>query len=190
MKDPRPLVQHVYEMQVEDYLNKMRTSGYRPSIEAALFKSLHTESIVRLFDDPLQNKYINYYSHYEDYSVYFPSQVYHFFDMRHEVVLENHLTQGEEIPPCTMYIDDPDQAVRDSLLSICSQIFTHQPVTDLEMEFVTCNSLEAPRLIKPVTVRLYQCKFPEDFMQILLHQRNFTESGAELHESRTFRVTS
>ena len=132
-----------------------------------------------------------------DTTVYFPSQVYHFFRMRHEVVLENHLTDSEEIPPCAMYIDDPDEAVSDSLLSICSQIFTHQPVADLWMWYVTCNSLEAPRLIKPRTVRLHECKFPEDFMQILLRQLIECHCGETLQRleltwmiSGTFRVAS
>ena len=173
MKDSRPLVQFVYEMQVEDNLNKMRTS-YGPSIDADLFRSLHTESSARLVDHPLHNEYINYYDHDVDDSdttpVYFPSRVYHFQWMRREVVLENHLTQGEEISPCAMYIWSPNETMSDSLLSICSEIFTHQPVTDLRMEHVTCNSLEAPRLIKPATVHLYHCKLPKDFMQILLRQ--------------------
>ena len=177
IKDSRPLVQYVYEMQVEDYLNKMRTT-HNPSIDNDLLTGLQAESSVRLVDDPLHNKYINYYDHDEDElkkrpfdtTVYYPSQVYDFYWMRCEVVLENHLIQGEEIPPCAMYIYWPDEAVSDSLLSTCSQIFTHQPVTDLYMDGVTCNSLEAPRLIKPRTVYLWSCKLPDDFMQILLHQ--------------------
>ena len=40
MKDSRPLVQHVYEMQVEDYLDEMRT-GDNPYIDVDLFKWLH-----------------------------------------------------------------------------------------------------------------------------------------------------
>ena len=175
MKDSRPLVQYVYEMEVEDYLNEMRT-GVEPGIDPDLFKSLQAESSARLVDHPLHNKYINYY-HHDKYgdptdtkAVYFPSRLYDFWSMSHEVVLGNHLTDEEEIPPCVMFIYDPDEAVSDALLSICSQIFTHQGVTDLRMEYVTCNSLEAPRLIKPVTVYLYQCKFPEGFMQILLRQ--------------------
>ena len=177
MKDSRPLVQRVYEMQVEDYLNEIRTSGL-PSIYDNLFMGLHTESRVRLVDDPLHNKYINYYFHRKDEEkkrpfdttpVYFPSRLYHFYSMTHEVVLEDHQTQGEEIPPCAMYIHHPDEAVRDSLLSICSQIFTHQPVSDLWMEEVTCNSLTPPRLTKPGTVILSQCEFPDGFVKIL-HQ--------------------
>ena len=58
MKDSRPLVQYLYEMQVEDYLNKMRTggggilTGDDLSIDTNLFSSLHTESSVRLVDHP------------------------------------------------------------------------------------------------------------------------------------------
>ena len=81
--------------------------------------------------------------------------------------MEDHQTQAEEIPPCAMSISWPDEAV---LLSICSQIRKHQPVTDLRMEYVTCNSLEAPRLTKPGTVYLSWCKLPEDFIKILLRQ--------------------
>ena len=175
MEDSRPLVQHVYEMQVEDSLNKMRTS-VNPSIDDDLFKSLHAESTVRLFDHPLHNKYINYYNHewdkykkrpFDTAPVYFPSQVYHFNWMRHGVVLKNHFTQGEEIPPCAMYIINPDEAMRDTLLLTCSQISTHQPVTDLRMYDVTCNSLTPPRLTKPGTVLLSQCEFPNVFEKIL-----------------------
>ena len=179
MKDSRPFVQYVYEMQVEDYLDRMRTSD-RPSIDDDLFESLQAESLVRLVDHPLRNKYINYYDHLrgdlDTTPVYFPSQVYHFWEMRRGVVLEKHLT--EEIPPCAMYIIDPDEAV----LSICSQIFTHQPVTDLRMWFVTCNSLEAPRLIKPRTVDLFWCELPGDFMQILLRRLIECHCGETLQE--------
>ena len=168
MKDSRPLVQFVYEMQVEVYLNEMR-SRVRLSIDADLFRGLQAESSVRLVDDPLHNKYINYCLG-GDTTVYFPSQVYHFDWMRHGVVLEKHLIQGEEISPCAMFIRRPDEAVMDSLLSICSQIWKHQPVTHLWIFDVTCNSLEAPRLTKPQTVNLSFCKFPEDFIKIILSQ--------------------
>ena len=170
MKDSRPLVQFVYEMQVE-----------RGRIDADMFKWLQAESSVRLVDHPLHNKYINYCKG-TDTTVYFPSQVYHFKEMRHEVVLEKHVIQGEEIPPCAMIILNPDEAVRDSLLSICSHISKHQPVTDLFVRFVTCNSLQAPRLIKPRTVHLSLCKFPEDFMENLLRQLIECHCGETLQE--------
>ena len=174
MKDPRPLVQHVYEMQIEDYLDELRTSDYVPPIDADLFKLLHAESTVGLFDDPVHNKYINYYDHVkgdpDTTPVYCPSRIYQFSNIRHEVVLKNHLTQREEIPPCAMYIRGPDEAVSDALLSTCSEISTHQGVTDLHMDFVTCNSLKVPRLINLQCLHLYCCKLPDDFVEKILRQ--------------------
>ena len=132
MKDPGPLVQHVYEMQVEFYLNKMRTGGDDPSIDTDLFKSLHVESTVPL-PHPLHNRDINYYNHFVDDSmkrppdttpVYWPSQVYHFHDMRHEVKLDHH-TERKEIPPCAIYIHISGKPESNPLFSICSEISKH-----------------------------------------------------------------
>ena len=192
MKDPRPLVQHVYEMQVEDYLSEMRTSGIYPSIAAGLFKSLHTEYIVRLPHDPFHNKYINYYKHHptdgdpsDTRPVYWPSRVYHFEYISHKVELDRH-TEEEEILPCAMYIWEPDEAMTDSLLSICSEISKHQAVTDLRISFVTCNSLEAPRLLNPVTVYLSYCELPDDFVEKILRQ--LKGSGESLQRLRLSRM--
>ena len=104
MKDPSPLVQFVYEMQVEHCLYEMRT-GEDPYIDTDLFKWLEREATVRLFDDPLHNKYINYYNHDEDERmkrpssiVYFPSKIYHFWYMKEDVVLCECKAQRAEIP--------------------------------------------------------------------------------------------
>ena len=170
MKDSRPFVQHVYEIQTEEPL---------VPIDDDLLKLLYAESSVRLVDDPLHNKYINYYNHDEDERkkrpsdttpVYFPSGLYHFSNMKHEVVLEDHLTQGEEIAPCAMFIRYPREAVTDTLLSICSKIWRRQPdqgVTDLYMKGVTCNWLETPRLIKPQMVYLNECLLPDIYVKQL-----------------------
>ena len=178
MKDPRPLVQYVYEMQVEYYLMVIRTSGViHLPIDPHLFKWLHAESTVPL-PHPLHNKYINYYDHLGDErkkrpldtaQVYWPSRVYHFINMRHKVELDRH-TEGEEFPPCAMLIYDPDEAVSDSLFLICSEIFKHQAVNHLYMVDVTSNSLEAPRLTNPRVVSLVECKLPYDFVEKILRQ--------------------
>ena len=89
MKDPRPLVQHIYEMEVEVYLNEMRTGHclLSPSIDAELFRSLHTESTVQL-PHALHNNYINYNNHKyggdhtDTTPVYWSSIIYHFMAMR------------------------------------------------------------------------------------------------------------
>ena len=183
MKDPRPLLQHLYEMQVDKYLNQMRT-GHRPSIDTDLLKSLHAESTIQLVNDPFRNQYINF--NYFDLwmfddtrQVYWPSRVYDFNHMTRKVELDHH-TEEEEIPPCAMFIDEPNKSVRDSLLSTCSEIFKHQAVTDLYMYWVICDSLEVPRLIKPVSLHLLQCALPVGFMEKILRQLIESRCGESL----------
>ena len=142
MKDPRPLLQHFYEMQVE----------HGPCINADLFDSLHTESTVQLFDDPLHNKYINYYEHWNDFKmrrpidttpVYYPSRLYEFRSLREEVVLGKYKRPKAEIPECAMYIYQPIEKVTKSLLSKCRKISKRQAVTDLRMVYVIYDNVTA-----------------------------------------------
>ena len=178
MKDPRPLINYLYEMQVEEYLSKMRSSG-RPSIDADLFQSLHDESTVKLPDHPLHNQFINFYNHREDdrekrprdTTLYFPSRVYHFRDIKEVVVLENHLSMAAKTPNCTMSTRWPREAIRDLLLS-CSEIFKQQPVTALYMFGVTCHdsSLTALRMINPQVLHLWECNLPPNYVESLIQQ--------------------
>ena len=131
MKDSRPLVQFIYEMQIE---------AGPLSIDADLFKWLHAESAVRLVDDPLHNKYINYYNDLDDghkkrpydiTAINHPCKIYHFGWMKEDVVLGEYKEQGAEIPECAMFIFKPNETVTKSLLSTCRTISEHQPITDL-----------------------------------------------------------
>ena len=198
MKDSRPLVHFLYEMQVEDYLNDMRTGagGYDPLIEADLFRSLHNESTVRLFDDPLHNKYFNYYCHdvYErmkrasDTIVYFPSTIYHFMNMKEDIVLGEYKEQRAEIPECAMYIFAPNERVTRSLLSKCRMISEHQAVTDLWMWGVHCHDAteaEAPILSKDSqSLFIDSCKFSSSFLRNILQQLHncVTLTNLELYD--------
>ena len=188
-EEPEPLVHHVYEMQIEDYQYEMRV-GRIPLIDTNLFKSLDTESTVRLFDHPLHNKYINYFSYLWDYEIwksryttlFFPSRLYHFFEMREEVKLEDHLNEVTEIPPCTVYIHNPGYAVKNALLATCGKIWRHQAVTDLYMEGGTIEypTLEAPKMINPVSLILSHCNLPEHFLSSILHQLKGSEESLHL----------
>ena len=155
MKDPRPLVQHVYEMSVEYFLYWMRAGYNHPEIDTDLFWSLHAESTVQL-PHPLHNKYINYYDHdADDYvkrpldttPVYWPSRLYNVRFMKRKVTLGKYKKQGTEIPECAMHILRPDQMVEKHLFSMCQEISKHQAVTDLRMARVDYNDItetEAP----------------------------------------------
>ena len=172
MRDSRPLVKFLYEMQVEGYLNMMRT-GFRPSIDADLFESLQAESRVRLFDHLLHNKYINYYDHSEDEdkkrpfditAINHPCKIYHFEAMKEDVVLGEYKEKRAEIPQCAMYIDTPYKTVTKSLLSTCWAISEHQAVTDLLMGNVYCDDAteaEAPILSRNIrSLHISFCKLP------------------------------
>ena len=134
MKDPRPLVQHIYEMQVEDYLNQMRTSGGDdlPSIDTDLSKSIRAECTDRLFDDPLHNKYINYYDHSEDKRIRRPrdttpvktlSKLYVFRYLKEDIPCGIELA---ETPECAVTIASSDRV--GCLSVICRTIWYYQKV--------------------------------------------------------------
>ena len=55
MKDPRPLVDHVYEMYVDHYLRMLRIGGGYPRRDDYLFQSLYHESSIPLPGSPLHN---------------------------------------------------------------------------------------------------------------------------------------
>ena len=182
MKDSRPLVQYVYEMQVEEYLNEMRAGG-PPLIDADLFKSLHAESSARLVDHPLHNKYINYYDHGEDErkkrpsditAINHPCKIYYFRHMEEDIVLGEYKEQRAEIPECAMFIQYPDEMVTKSLLSTCRTISEHQPVTDLWLWNVRCRDAteaEAPILSRNIQSLLIGfCKLSSSFMRNILQQ--------------------
>ena len=178
MKDSRPLVQFIYEMQVEDYLYEMRTGfGRLPSLDVDLLESLHNESTVRLVDDPLHNKYINYYDHeYDeptDTTPVYPSRLYHFQFMRKDIVLGEY-KDSTEIPECVMYMFEPDEIVTKSLLSKCRMISEHQAVTDLWIGGVRCDDAteaEAPLLSRNIqSLYINHCQFLSSFMRNILRQ--------------------
>ena len=186
MKDPRPLIQHIYEMQVEDYLNDMRISDdalHVPSIDADLLKALQAESSVRLVDHPLHNKYINYYDHskdermkrpYDITAIDHPCKIYHFQDMKEDVVLGEYKEQGAELPECAMFIFKPNETVTKSLLCKCRTISEHQAVTDLVMFKVYCDDAteaEVPILSRNIrSLYIYSCHLSPSFMRNVLQQ--------------------
>ena len=180
MKDPTPLIQHIYEMQIEDYLSMMRTGGIL--IDTDLFRSLYSECTVPFPDNPLHNTFINYYNHRNDdnmkrprdTSFHFPSRVYHFDNMKKVPTLDDIKEQEAEIPECAMMIFNPVKSVMESLISQCQMISEQQPVTDLFMHRVYCDTMaprEALKLSKSIqSLTLCNCGLPTSFMRDILQQ--------------------
>ena len=180
MKDPRPLVHYVYEMQIVDYLNKMRIGG-NPSVDKNLFKSLYTETRVALPDHPLHNRYINYFNHKEDdrkkrprdtTSIYVPSRLFVFHGLLEDVTSEK--LGNTKIPECAMSIQEPSTAVSKSLLTTCFRICKDQPVTDLRMtkvdkpDHLDSNGFNLSKNIKSMNIR--ECQLSHEVQNHLLQQ--------------------
>ena len=177
MKDPRPLVDHCYEIQIEDYVNGMSTGSLHPlSIDADLFKSLHTESTLELPGDPLHNKYINYYKYRDEREEKrpFSSRLYVFNYMQEGVVLRDRLPEATQIPECTMYVCYPDEVAVSNILQTVCNISNYQRVTNLFMYDIDCTNLtaaEAPILsTNTQTLVLYSCDLHESYLRNMLRQ--------------------
>ena len=189
MKDPRPLVQHLYEMQVEYYLDEMR-AGYDlyGTLDPNLFWSFHTESTVPL-PHPLHNQYINHYDHNEDDTdttpVYWPSRLYLFSDMRHEVVLGKHKDNTGQVPECAMRVITPKGMLTKTLLSKCRMISEHQPVNNLELahiDYDDATDAEVPMLSRNIqSLIIESCLLSSSFKRNILRQLHNCVALRNLH---------
>ena len=80
-----------------------------------------------------------------------------------------------ELPVCTIYINNPIQALTEKLLKTCSWISDHQAVSDLRMKAVRCEYLtvlDAPIKMSrnPQSVCLRHCALPHNFSWSTLRQ--------------------
>ena len=185
MKDPRPLVDHVYQMQVEAKLNGMRRIGGFENIRfsSELFRSLYVESPDELLDHPLHNKHINYYDHEEDDEmrgtrdttpVFIPSSYYEFSNVK-EDVQHNKLDSADQVEWGLSICNPMDQDVTQTLLKICEKICSQWPVTDVEMLGVKITkfpvTVEAPIMSAHArSLTVYFCTLPVGFLKNILHQ--------------------
>ena len=197
MEDPRPLVDHVYQIWIQRELKWMRSSYWfeegRKQLrdegtdveDPSLFQALYVESAVPLPEHPYQNIFHNYYNHKQDddkerprndLPVYVPSRLYEFRNIRADVRCDpESVKQWEvkEVPTCSLVIVQPDAQVTDTLLSTCHLITQFQAVTDLWIQKVKCEDLsaEAPVISRnALSVNLAECDLPVAFLRSILQQ--------------------
>ena len=169
-------------MQIEDSLNGMRThvGVIAESIDTDLLKWLQAESIVRLFDHPLHNKYINYYNHSNDDMNARPrdttpvktlSKLYVFSYLREDIACNIELAdQGAETPQCAVRIESSDRV--GCLSVICRTIWYYQKVSDLytwDVSFLDFRDVPI-RSEEPRLVYLDGRYFPNDFVEKIRRQ--------------------
>ena len=174
MKDPRPLIDHIYLMFIDEFLDVMRTDGDRyPSIDKEFFKWLFNESTIPLPNHPLHNHYINYHHgnrcnpclHTQ------PSRLYYFTWLRENFICN--VKPDAEILDCALWMYCPNEAVTNSILTKCHMISTHQAVTDMYMKNVRCHDMttaQVPMLRNVKSLCLDTCDLPVNCLRNILSQ--------------------
>ena len=199
MADPRPLIEHAYEMWIERWLNRMRFDQVDHQAEGRLeaedkdteslklFNSLEAESQVHLDWNPYHNEYINRYDHRADdfqkrprdtTSVYSPSRVY-LFDCINTILTvgtedKKEGVERQKAPECAMRIYQPDPSLQHSVLTICEQICQKQTITDLCLIGLYLRDFKDASIFKmsknAKSFVLFDCELHADFLRSLLHQ--------------------
>ena len=199
MENPKPLVNHIYDIFVDTELARLRSSlwdeeaeklemeletlGKNPQ-DLTLFKSLFFESTVSMSMDVYHNQFVNIYQHMNDdendrprdiKDVQVPSRLYLFSFIQESINgISLNPRSNEEIPECAVVILQPLPYVTKSLFALCHQISECQSVTDLYMLNVISNDLTASET--PIFSRqakslwLWECKLPPPFVRDILRQ--------------------
>ena len=190
MKDPRHLVDHVYQLYIQWQLSDLRldigfSDGDQNLQDLSLFDSLYKESKIPLTDHPQRNKYINILFHREDdeegrlrqTKISVPSRLYMLSieeDITYDIEAYRQRKESEEIPECAMIIGfDPPLAK--SLFATVYKISQHQPITDFMMEHSECDDLteniQAPIMSKDArSLNNRSISLPEPFWRSIICQ--------------------
>ena len=180
VKDPRPLLDYIYDMKIDDYLDCMRGRDRFPKIQEDLFKTLYAESVGPLPGHPLHNRYINYYQHVpvvdkDTTPVHTASKLYEFSGIKKQIPWDMEYTGHEsEVQECAMSIQHPVAAVTKNLLSISRVISKYHPLTDLCLNRVVCDQLTEPDVFNlsenAQSVKLSYCKLPYEVLSHMMQQ--------------------
>ena len=174
MKDPRPLVQRVYEMQVEHGgLIDICSSRFRlnPQFDWLMIRCTTNTSTTTTTSRMRGRRDTP-----DTTLVYFPSRLYNFHWIQEDVALGEHKEHGAEIPECAMFIIWPDKMVTKSLLSKCRTISEHQAVIDFQMKHVHCGDAteaEAPILSRNNrSLHIYSCNLSTNVLALSISGYN------------------
>ena len=159
MSDPRPLIEHVGEMLVEQEVFTCRvdidleTKAHlknkgKDILLLNLMRSLYAEAEVVLQDEPHHNKMFNFYSHKQDdlckrprdiSPIQIASKLYLFEFVKQSLRNCNisELVGGQN---CHIVIRDIHESTAENVLSVCHAITQHQPVDDLWIKRLYCES--------------------------------------------------
>ena len=162
MSDPRPLIEHVGEILVkretliarcgEDQRETQLVTMGKSVLLLNLIRSLNAEANVPLESYPHHNKMFHFYSHIQDdmcgrardiTPIEIPSQLYA-FEFLQEYVPQYNIKMCKNIHKnCVVKISDAPSSAANSLLITCREISQNQPITDLWIHKLHCDSSHA-----------------------------------------------
>ena len=182
MKDPTPLMNHVYEMYIEyvcnwnsnddtEIVRQLHAEGKHPS---DLFRSMYSESTIPLSGRPGNNQNI-YWNSMHKGDIDTPSKLYVFNCVREDDVPDVKLKEeSDEIPECILWIKNPDAAATKTLMVRCCKISRCQPLKLLIMSDVYCEDwtpAEQLTISKSVqSMAIINCYLDLNFWKNILHQ--------------------
>ena len=162
MSDPQPLIEHVGEMLVErEKINvrigydqretQLSTMG-KSALLLNLIRSLYAEANLSLESKPHHNEMFNFYSHRQDVlcgrvrdttPIEIPSELYTFESLREYAPQYNIKNSGKIYKNCVVRIIEIPCSVANSLLLTCREISQNQPITDLFIQRLHCDTSRA-----------------------------------------------
>ena len=190
MDDPTPLVDHVFELEIDRVLNMLRYGRDVEEDEEKLrrlgktvndmnfFKSLYKESSITLAGTAFHNQHINFYIKGDISPVYIPSRLFQFHNVEKDIRSLTLLQKGKEnvtieVGDSIFLCSDPGEAAT----TLCHQIriiSQLQPISDMWMFDINCNDLENTDVFnmsnKVRSINLWNCAFPALTLDHILHQ--------------------
>ena len=168
----------------ERKLTHLRTMG-KNVLLLNLMRSLYTEANVPLEIKPHHNEMFNVYSHRQDdmcgrprdtTPIEIPSQLYAFHSLREYAPHYNVKKWTKIHTNCIVEISDAPSSVANSLLLTCRDISQNQPITDLNIHKLHCDTSQAVpaevlNLSKTVqSIIITDSRLPRNLMEHLISQ--------------------
>ena len=177
MKDPTPVVNHVYELFLEYVYdrfsprNEILSQGKDP---CDLFRSIYREARIPLNRLPGYNHYI-YWNDMHKGDIHTASKLYLFNAMNKDDVPDVKFTNGsDEAAECMLWIEKPDEDATKTLLATCCKISRRQQVNLLIMSHVHCEELtpeDTLTMSKSIqSVAVSDSDFPLNFWKHIFNQ--------------------
>ena len=194
MSDPTPLVGYVYELWIDENLDKVRYHDDGSLVDEKLFKSLYSEA-KQLPGDALNNPWINWSEYSDETPIFIPSRFYGFKEMREEVVCyTEHGREERKIPECEVFVHmdlyrQPAPVVAASILHACQTICQRQKITDLWICDFKCDDMTLTCVFslspKVQSLHLVRCDLPPDVTTHLLKELAHCRQLTKLDLSQT-----